>query len=291
MKYTLENEELIAIFISDGAQLCSLYSKISHLEYIHDGNPASWKYHSPTLFPIVGRVNNNEYKINDITYTLPQHGLARLYDYDMIHLDNTSIKFKLSYNLKTLQNYPYKFNLIISYYLNGSTLEVNYLVENSDEKVIYFQLGAHPAFNIIHKEKSELEDYYFKFNKFETTTIKILSKDGSLTKQYQPFLENENIISITKSTFDNNALIFSDLISDSVSIINEKINYKIEMNFKDFPTLALWSLQKNSPFICLEPWFGHADYEDFNGQFKDKEGIQELFPHESFSAKYTLTIN
>lgn len=31
-----------------------------------------------------------------------------------------------------------------------------------------------------------------------------------------------------------------------------------------------------APFVCVEPWYGHADYADFDGNFKDKEGVIAL---------------
>ena len=39
-------------------------------------------------------------------------------------------------------------------------------------------------------------------------------------------------------------------------------------------------------FICIEPWFGHADYEDF----KDKEGTVSLLVGEEFNYSYKIYI-
>ncbi|MBQ7629466.1 MAG: aldose 1-epimerase family protein, partial [Selenomonadaceae bacterium] len=73
MIYTLKNSAL-TITVSDyGAELKSL-TGADGTEYLHDGNPKWWKYTSPVLFPIVGKVNGGKYRAEGQTYELPQHG-------------------------------------------------------------------------------------------------------------------------------------------------------------------------------------------------------------------------
>lgn len=50
-------------------------------------------------------------------------------------------------------------------------------------------------------------------------------------------------------------------------------------------------MDRGAPFICIELWFGHADYYDFSGEFKDKEGILSLGVEKEFNCKYTIYIN
>lgn len=43
--------------------------------------------------------------------------------------------------------------------------------------------------------------------------------------------------------------------------------------------------------MCIEPWFGHPDYEDFNEEFKDREGTIAVNTGESFTCSYKFIIS
>lgn len=60
------------------------------------------------------------------------------------------------------------------------------------------------------------------------------------------------------------------------------------MEFAEFPYMGIWAPAKGA--LCIEPWFGHADYEDFNGEFKDKEGVLSLEIGQEFNCSYTISI-
>ncbi|MFL0248085.1 hypothetical protein [Candidatus Clostridium stratigraminis] len=36
----------------------------------------------------------------------------------------------------------------------------------------------------------------------------------------------------------------------------------VKSSFKGFPYLGIWTKYPNGSFLCIEPWFGHGDYED-----------------------------
>ncbi|MGC3011491.1 aldose 1-epimerase family protein, partial [Enterococcus faecalis] len=55
MTVQIENEFLIATYAEEGAELVSLQSKETGIEYIWQGKPEFWARHAPVLFPIVGR--------------------------------------------------------------------------------------------------------------------------------------------------------------------------------------------------------------------------------------------
>ncbi len=50
MTVQIENEFLIATFAEEGAELVSLQSKETGIEYIWQGNPEFWARHAPVLF-------------------------------------------------------------------------------------------------------------------------------------------------------------------------------------------------------------------------------------------------
>lgn len=291
MLYTLENESTKITASTYGGELHSLISKENGTDFLWDGNPEYWKYHAPILFPIVGKVNNGEYRACESIYKLPQHGLARVSDFKMIDKTKDSITFELKYSNDTLKVYPYKFSLQIKYNLIKSGIKVTYTVKNLDDKTIYFSIGAHPAFLCPIEENETMNDYYFEFNKKETTDIMILNKDGYFNHERKDYLNNENIIPLSKDLFADDALVFDCLKSNKISLKSKNHNKSITMDFEGFPFMGLWSKAEGAPFVCIEPWYGHADYSDFTGEFKDKAGIQKLDVTSTFECSYTLTLS
>ena len=45
----------------------------------------------------------------------------------------------------------------------------------------------------------------------------------------------------------------------------------------DFPHLGIWT-KPGAPFLCIEPWQGHASPLGFDGEFADKPGTVGLAP-------------
>ncbi len=290
MEYKLENENLIVLASTYGAELHSIKEKADNTEYLWNGDEKYWKCHAPVLFPIVGKVNGGKYKVEGKEYELPQHGLARVREFEVVCKSETTIVFQLNYDEKTLKVYPYKFTLRIGYALFENGIETSYEVINMDQKEIYFSIGAHPAFLCPIVKGESFNDYYFKFSEEENCQRMLLNKDGNLTDKKGEGLNNSAVIKLNQELFKDDALIFDNLSSTEISLLSNKSNKGITMDFSGFPYLGLWSKPSGAPFVCIEPWYGHADYEDFSGEFKEKEGVQRLAVGESFKASYTVTI-
>ncbi|WP_297637801.1 aldose 1-epimerase family protein [uncultured Clostridium sp.] len=289
MIYTLENSTIKITASTDGGELHSLTSQIDKTEFLWNGNEEFWKYHAPILFPIVGKVIDGHYTVEGKSYSLPQHGLARVSEFTMIEKSNSHIIFSLTYSDKTLEVYPYKFELQIRYDLIDSGVKVSYKVINKDDKEIFFSIGAHPAFMCPILPDETMEDYFFSFNEKETSSLLTLNAEGYFSKTRANFLNNENIISLSKDVFKNDALVFDNLKSNQISLKSKKHSKSLTMDFTGFPYMGLWSKPTGAPFVCIEPWFGHSDFEDFNDEFKNKEGIQHLHINADFSCSYTVS--
>lgn len=292
MNYEIDNEFLEIKADSYGAELHSIKTKNNPTEFLWNGNEEYWKYHAPILFPIVGKVNDNKYHIDGNTFELPQHGFGRVSDFKLIDKTTDSLTFELRFNEKSLKVYPYKFSLKVSYTLIENKLKISYVVDNLDNKTIYFSIGAHPAFLCTLAEGETINDYYFEFDQNESTSIMELSTTtGLYTNKNIPFLNNENIIPLSKELFKNDALVFRNLKSNKIFLKSKNHSKYMSMDFTGFPYLGLWSKPTGAPFVCIEPWYGHADYEGFTGDFSDKEGVESLQIGESFSCSYILEFN
>ena len=288
MIYTLENQHLKISLSNHGGELHSIKGKKDNTEFLWSGDEAYWKYHAPILFPIVGKVFNGKYTVDGITYELPQHGLARVRDFEMIEQTKNSISFELKYSEDTLKIYPFKFSLIIKYTLNDINLSIDYIVKNLDNKEMYFSIGAHPAF-MCPIENDKFDDYYFEFNEKENASIMQLVGPGYFSKEEKPYLKNENIINLSTDLFKNDALVFKNLKSNKISLKSKNHKKYLEFDFGEFPYLGLWTKDTGAPFVCIEPWFGHADFDGFNGEFMDKAAIQSLMPNKEFHCNYNIS--
>lgn len=284
------NEFLKLTVKSSGAEMISIKNTISSKEYLWQGDPAYWARRAPVLFPIVGKVNDNTYKVDGQSYELPQHGFARDMHFELIdHVEN-SLTYVLKSNEETLSTYPYKFEFYIKYSLEYNKVIVNYEVKNVDEKPIWFSLGAHPAFNCPIEKNEQFSDYYLEFEKPETVSTLML-ENGLRNGKQSPLLSDQNTLPLDAKLFDQDALIFNDLKSRTVSLKSHKSKHNIKMDFTGFPYLGIWSKKGGAPFVCLEPWMGVADEVGYTGEFKDKLCIRSLAKGKTFTAEYTLEIN
>lgn len=289
MNITLQNNNLTVVVTTKGAELSNIILNSDNVEFLWQGDPKYWGRKAPILFPIVGKVKDNTYKLDNKNYNLNQHGFARDMDFDIFFNEENKVIFKLSSNEETMKLYPFKFVLYVKYELSDNIIIISYKVKNKNEKNMFFSLGAHPGFNCPLYANENIEDYYFELDKKETASIMKLNRAGLFERNKEPFLHNENIIPLSKDLFVDDALTFSSIASSKISLKSIKNNRVINMDFTGFPYLGLWSKPEGAPFVCMEPWYGHADYHDFEEEFNNKEGIICLPIDNEFNCTYSLT--
>lgn len=288
--HTLQNDVLKITVAERGAELKSITALADGTEYLFDSDPTWWKYSSPVLFPIVGKVNGGKYRAEGKEFELGQHGFARTSNFWLVDATDKNLTFALESNAATLKVYPYKFRLEISFELIANEVKVGWKVANVDDKDIYFSIGAHPAICCPISYRENFEDCYLKFNKPEKSARLLLTANG-LSHERIPTLDGTEL-NLTYDLFKGDALVFDDLKSDEVSVCSRKSSKSLTIRAKNFPYWGFWTpVQGGAPFICIEPWHGHADYEDFAGEFKDKEGIIKLAANETFQTEMAFIIN
>jgi len=102
-------------------------------------------------------------------------------------------------------------------------------------------------------------------------------------------LESENkLVPLNYELFENDALIFKTLKSNSITILENKKPF-LKVNFNDFPSLGIWT-KMNAPFLCIEPWFGYSDTNENSGNLFEKEGIQILEENKTFRSEFSIEI-
>lgn len=273
MIITISNATLSATINTLGAELITLIK--NNKNYIWTVDETYWNKTSPILFPIVGRLKNDNYEFNGKTYQLPRHGFARNMEFSFDKKSDSQVVFELNESEETKINYPFNFKLIITYTLIENELVIEYFVRNQSDEVLPFSIGAHPAFAISDK----FENYFLQFNaanNFETHHLENESFNGKTT-----LVETRNnVIALNYALFEKDALVFKQLNSDEV-ILKNKENAILKVNFDHFPYLGIWT-KENAPFLCIEPWCGLADAINHNGNIEDKEGMIHLPVGEDF---------
>lgn len=260
-----------------GAELKSI--KLENIEYLWNGNPNYWKRSSPVLFPIVGRLLDDEYSYEGELYTMTQHGFARDCEFDLIEETDTSVKYRLVSNKDTYKVYPFDFELDIEYILEDNNLIVKWVVTNKDSKVMPFQIGAHPAFNFLNGSLIEISQKTNQYLLNKTPYIQQIERDI-----------NVDSILVDNTSFINDAIVYDNV--DRVILRDEK--KQVAIDCKGFPYIGLWTKvtnNENAPFICLEPWYGIADFKNHNKNLLDKKGMNFLKSQEIFKASYQIKLS
>lgn len=282
MTTTIKNSNLIAEIKHLGAELVSLKTDLN-TEYIWEGNPDFWGKHSPVLFPIVGTLKNNSFQYDGIKYHLARHGFARDKEFELVDKKENSATFSIQSSEETLKVYPFAFELQIIYTLTARTLQIEYKVINNGQTPLPFSIGAHPAFAL----PGKFENYSLAFEKEEPLEYYLLDNDLISNKTKKIEAQNKRI-PLTYELFENDALIFKKLESNSLTILKNEIPI-LRVHFEDFPNLGIWT-KRNAPFLCIEPWFGYSDTNENSGDLFEKEGIQILEASDAFKSKFSIEI-
>lgn len=275
MIHYIENEYLKVGVKEFGSELTSIVSKESNFEFLWQGNPDIWSGQSPVLFPIIGRLFDDSYALDGNVYSMPKHGFARKLPWKLHSKSNCEMSFILSENEETLACYPYCFELILTFSLEGKKLIVKHEVINKNDCTMYFSLGAHPAFNC------EIGDTLV-FEENETLDcIKIDLERSLRIPETTPLLRNEKEITVTKDVFNEDALIFKGAVSENITLKSKSSEREIKFNLGKAPYLGIWA-KPGAPYVCIEPWYGVNDSTEKKADFSEKDEIQKLDAKESF---------
>ncbi len=290
MDYTIKNN-MIEVVISDhGAEVQCVKGAHTGEEYMWQADPEIWGRHAPVLFPIVGRLKNDEYKYQGKTYHMGQHGFARDCDFEVENHTQESITFLLKDNEKTREMYPFKFEFRVNYNLMNNLLEENFSVVNKSDETMIFGVGGHPGFNLPVNNGEEKEDYYFDMHP-SIARVKIPLKGAYLDWNNRSLASTDSFIGLSDELFKDDALIYELHGHDNkVSLRTDKSKFHINVWTRNAPYVGIWSQYPNTAnYVCIEPWWGIADREDADGELEHKYGMNHLEPGKEYQAGFSIT--
>ena len=290
MLYTIENEK-IKVTVNDlGAEIMSVVSKENGFEYIWQGNPEYWKGHAYNLFPICGRLWDGKYTYKGVTYEMNLHGFVRRSTLAVKEQKDDFISFILTPTELTKNEYPFDFELVISYALNGSAVTTNFDVVNTDSRELIFTVGGHPGFNLPMEEGLSFEDYYVEF---PDGGIKLLDMTPACfvtgkTPDYP--LEDGNRIKMNHHLFDIDAIFLCD-VPKSVVLKSDRGTRSVKLTYDGMKYLGLWHKPRtDAPYVCIEPWYGVPSDDNKVDDLETKRDMVHLPAGEKYHNEFTIEV-
>jgi galactose mutarotase-like enzyme len=244
-------------------------------------NDQLWNRFAPILFPIVGRLLNDQYTLNHQSYGMRQHGFARDQVFHVIDHSEDSITLRLTDNEQTRVQYPFAFELQVKYTLFQDALEIEHRVTNLDTTELFYSLGGHPGFHI----EGKLSEYYLDFGSDYAVQQYLITGNyyNGKTKEIQLSRKFE----LSDDLFTSDAIVIKQPPFQSIGF--GKINGPkiLSLHCDTWTAVGLWT-KPGAPFFCIEPWWGWADALDSSGNIKEKEGIMSLASGSHSTHKYCI---
>jgi galactose mutarotase-like enzyme len=274
--HTIRSGVLTATIKAQGAELCSLKDG-SGVEFIWQAGPA-WPRHAPLLFPIVGRLANDELRHLGKTYRMTQHGFARDSRFVWGERGESRCTLVLEDSEATRALYPFAFRLTATYAIDEAGLDLTLEIANAGVETLPASLGGHPAFNWPLQPGVAKEDYALTFASAERSPVRRLD-GGLLRAATEPSPLSGMVLSLSEPLFADDAIIFDRIASNSVRYApgqGAAAGPWLKLSWRGFRELGLWSKPSGAPFLCIEPWRGHASPAGFDGEFSDKPGLMHI---------------
>lgn len=290
LKINLENPYLSAEIYPNLGGLCSSL-KLKNIKNINhqprellawpDGfDPHNYNKISgglPLLFPICGRLSREkkigQYLYDHQIFNLGIHGFLYKLSFEILEIYPDKLILKIQDNPETRVQYPFRFEICLTYFLDKNKLVCEQVYKNLDQKPMPFYAGFHP---------------YFKINKNGTGAT--LSFKARRSFQYNSELSDvigeQDCLSMPIDLADPEQA-YNERLSelepeDLKTILKLQDGLVLSQEAQGFPYLQLYG-NLDRAFICLEPWMSHPN------SFNSLLACPILKPGESMTGRYELS--
>lgn len=288
--YTIQNENMKVVLDSAGAVLHSIQK--DGAEYLWQGDPQYWQRRDANLFPYVGRLTDDKYLLEGKEYPMTRHGFCIGTEFAVTEQTGSSVRFTLEDNETTCEMYPFRFAFHVTYRLEGNTIVKTCLVENRNDRMMYFGLGGHPGFLVPLDGAGDFTDWKLVFDKPCTPTrIDFDPSNYRLAGTTSDFpLENGTTLPLKHDLFDLDAVVLRDT-SRTVTICSEKSHRSVTVSYPDHPFVGLWHAPKtDAPYVCIEPWVSLPSHSAYVEELTKQEHIIHLPAGETYQNIMTVTL-
>jgi len=269
----------VALF---GAELCAWRSR--GVDLIWEVDRRFWDRTAPVLFPVVGATRDGCVRVEGDSYPLSLHGFAWEKDFRVAERREDFLRLELEADEETRALYPFEFLFAVEFRLAPGALENTLIVENRGAKSLPYACGLHPAFRWpLAGSKAR---HALVFDAAEEPELPVIGPGGLFMRERKRVPLEDRILPLAPELFAKDALVFLDIKSRRVAFDNGA-GARIVCEHPDFPHIGFWT-RPGAPYLCLEPWTGHGDPEDFWGELSEKPSMRLLAPGESARHRATF---
>lgn len=256
-------------------------------------DPRAWQGQDIVIFPFVARLKNKTYSYEGKEYHMKNHGLARYNYFKIIEKNENKTSLLFESNEDTLKEYPFHFKLYVHYekYDYNNSLKVTYIVQNLQNKTMFFGIGGHLAMKV-NFENEDMSGNYIIFDRYLELYYYSMDANHEFINKREYFGKVDRI-EISKSFFQIwNTLILDAKDIHSVTLLR-KDGKKVIYNFENINFLVLWSHPFYGDYVCVEPWMSLPDFIDCSKDLKSKPFLMQLKGKKKmeFSFTYSFEMN
>lgn len=271
-----------------GGALTSL--KWNGVEMLHQPGGKTWSGQDHCIFPFTGMLADGFYLHNGKKYEMKIHGLLN-YMKPIVLIDLPEHKRVLfSADKETLKKYPFNFDVFVDYIPDENGITISMEVINKGNETMPFYLGWHPAIQIpfdIHGEDAVMRPISLELEGVSNYRTHKMA-DGRYC--YEEFDEFEgNIIEMNSTDFVNGASTLLSSKGIESIVMRRKDDVLVKYELGGAPVVTIWTMEKQSNYVCVEPWWGMPDGNPLTREISEKKMILKALPGESIKKSYRIS--
>ena len=282
---TLTGDLLTVTVSTDGAEPTSLLA--DGRELLWQAGP-QWRRHAPVLFPVIGRVVEDEIVVRDATWPMGQHGFARDSAFQVVQGSADRALLRLTDSERTRQHLPFPFTLDVDYAVEGSTLRTRYRISTDGPSALPFSIGSHPAFAWPLVEGVAKDAHAVVFEQAEPAPVRQVVQT-LLTPDPVPTPVEGHVLRLRPELFADDAIVMEHLASRSLRY-GAPGTPSIRLDLHGFEHLGVWSKPTGADFVCLEPWAGLPSPQGPQHEYRDKPYQRLVRAGEVVEVGYDITV-
>jgi galactose mutarotase-like enzyme len=236
-----------------------------------------WSRTAPVLFPVVGWTRDGRVRVDGAHYPLGLHGFAWKKQFRVAQRREDYLRLALTDDAETRALYPFAFRFEVEFRLRAGALDNRLVVTNTGARPLPYACGLHPAFRWPLAGSTALHAVLFE--KEERADVPVIAPGGLFSSRTRKTPLRGRRLPLAPETFAQEALCFLNIASRRL-VFDNGVGTRLAVTLDGFPHVGFWT-PPPAPFLCIEPWTGHGDPEDFEGDLNEKPSMRILAPRES----------